>query len=139
MSRELVQVRDENGVTQWARSDTGEITTRNPIPSWQIKSSARAYLAELEPKLYDLLERGTPLNWYELGRVIDVLMKATTVDAAKGLINAKGLKEIQRCVTIMLQAQALAKRLDPLSGQADPNAKRGETQKLASALLTLPT
>lgn len=138
MADELVETRDSRGVTQWASKATGEVVTHNAMPYGRIHSVARDHLFESEPRLLELLQQGKPLSWYELSRVIDVLMRATTVDAARGLMDARTLKEIQRCVSIMSQAQSLSKRLDPLNPAADQSAKRASTQKLATAILALP-
>jgi len=130
---ELIQQKDCEGRTSWIRRTTGEVV---PQQKRTVQSLARAHLAELEPLLYEKLTRGSPLSWYELARVIDVLTKAASADAALGMLDARSLKDIQRCLEIMGKARSLCSAFSLETG--DPGARRGDAQRTAAAFLTLP-
>lgn len=132
---ELVQQRDPSGETYWVRKDTGELVSGSPP---RTPSPAREMLYELEPLLYDKLNRNAPMTWFEIGRCVDVLSRAATMETMKRMMTSRSLHEFQACLRTMLQAKAVCDRMNPLSPGANLKAKRGEAQIAAKSMLTLP-
>jgi hypothetical protein len=144
--RQLVQVTNpETGQVEWADVSTGETkpqTTRRP-EHFGSRVPVGELLFEAEPAIHDKLLNGRALNWNEIARAADVILRAVSQDSLRLMFGASSMKEIRRAIETMLAAQRLCSALNPRlseSGSAaaiTPGARK-DAQNSMRALLTLP-
>lgn len=134
-TRELVQRVDENGSTLWVNRHTGEV---EHAPKEVRRPVAKDMLYELEPYLFEKLTQNKPMTWFEIGRCVDVLTRACTMESMKTMMGARTLHEMQRCLKTMLIARAACERMNPIGKNPDLSATRTDAQKTAKSMLTLP-